>query len=366
MGNTRGVSRGSRKSVEFSSQKKYLVLTLFVLVLLFLFSAGFGLFGFLEKEKVKDEGNLCGDGTLYNSCSQTKPYFCLDGKLIDLASECGCPYGFAKESNACKSSYQTNPKMINLVYTLRGERNSIDFVVYQGFEDYISKIPRSINYYDGDNYSRLDFKLKTINEEQQMKFLMPLVIKIQNITNDKDDQMRIAISLVQNIPFGTSDKTYFFGNTRMNYSRYPYDVLYDMKGICGEKTDLLALLLREMGYGVSSFYYEDENHEAVGIRCPVEESLLESGYCFIETTGPSIITDDKISYIGVGKLTSTPEIYLISKGNSIGKDLEEYSDADKLIRIRRSIERSGLLDPIGKKMIDKIKIKYGLADEYYG
>lgn len=358
--------RGSNNYYIFSTEKKYLVLTLFVLILLILFSGGFGLVDLIEEKISPPEENSCGDGTPYNDCSVTEPYFCLEGKLIDLSSVCGCPDGFIRKDNTCFSSYETNSKKVYLKYTFHGESYSTDFRVYEGFADYISKVPRSISYSPGDSSSRLDFKLKAINEEEQRKFLIPFVIKIQNITNDKEDQVRIAISMVQNIPFGVSNKTFFFGNSKLNYSRYPYEVLYDMEGICGEKTDLLAFLLREMGYGVSFFYYLEENHEALGISCPIQNSLIESGYCFVETTGPSIITDNKISYVGIGKLSSTPEIYLINRGKALGENIEEYKDAERLIRIRSSVEEYGIIGPIDRRIRDKIEIKYGLAEKYYG
>jgi len=366
MNDIRGASLGFSGKVKSSSYKKYLVLTLFVLVLFFLFSGGFGLLGFLDKDSVKETDAFCGDRTMYNSCSSTQPYFCKSGKLITLPSVCGCPDGFDIKEEICLSPYQTDAKRVYLNYTLRGERHVISFIVYGGFEEYISEVPRSIYYASKSNSSRVDFTLKAINEEEQKKFLMPLVVKIQNLTNNKDDQMRIAISIVQNIPFGQSNKTIIFGNTELNYSRYPYEVLYEMEGICGEKTDLLAFLLRELGYSTSFFYYPDENHEALGIKCPIEESLMRSEYCFIETTGPSIITDNQISYVGVGKLLSRPEVYLINYGRSIGSNIEEYDDADRLINIRDSIEKTGLLGPMNKKMFEKIKVKYGLADSYYG
>jgi len=50
----------------------------------------------------------------------------------------------------------------------------------------------------------------------------------------------------------------------------------------------------------------------------------------------------------------------------LGENLEEYRDAAKLIRIRNSVEKSGLLGPIDRKIMEKIEAKYGLADEYYG
>lgn len=365
MGDLKVDSKGSKEYFDFSVQVKYLIFTLFVVVLFILFSGGFGLVQLIENKLHSQEESVCGDGTPYDSCSLTKPYFCLNGKLIDYVSVCGCPDNFFKRDDYCISIYQTNPKEISLNYTLRGKSDSINFIFYGGFENYISKVPRSIHYSSGENSSRADFKLKAVNEEEQKKFLMPLVIKIQNITNNKEDQMRIAVSIVQNIPFGASNKTSTFGDYTVNYSRYPYEVLYDKQGICGEKTDLLIFLLKELGYETAFFYYPSYNHEAVGIKCPVKESLIESGYCFIETTGPSILTDNKMSYVGVGKLDATPEVYTISEGVSLGKNLYEYSDAKQLIRIRDIVEKNGWLGPLSDIVFKRLVEKYRLIDEYH-
>lgn len=365
MDDNRGASGGFTKKVNSSSYVKYLLLTLFVLMLLILFSGGFGFLDNPSSNLNEASSIYCGDGTRYNSCSFTKPYFCLNGKLIEYPSICGCPEGFDERNNFCFSTYQLNPRRIFLKYTLRGESDVLSFVVYEGFKNYTSKIPRSITYSIGSNFSRADFKLKTINEEEQRKLLMPLVIKIQNITDNKEDQMRIAISIVQNIPFGTSNRTVNFGGSKVEYTRYPYEVIYDFEGVCGEKTDLLAFLLKEMGYGVSFFYYPPENHEALGLKCPIKESLMGSGYCFVETTAPAIITDNEISYVNIGKLSSMPEIYVLKEGNSISGDLEEYRDARRLKRIRHSFDEIGILGPIQKGILKNIENKYGLAEEYY-
>lgn len=348
-------------------QKKYLVMTLFVLVLFILFSGGFGAVAFMvdRLSEFQGEEGSCGDGTPYNTCSSVKPYLCFQGKFIDLASICGCPEGFSINNENC-IYYPSPSKVIFLKYMLHGGTYSIDFPVYDEFEEYISNVPRSINSSGESSVSRADFKLKAINEEEQRKFLLPLVIKIQNITENKEDQALIAISLVQNIPFGNSNKTFFFWGEEVNHTRYPYEVIYDFEGVCGEKTDLLSFLLRELGYGVSFFYYQEENHEAVGIKCPMKQSLIDTGYCFVETTGPSLISDSSISYVGIGRLYSTPEFYILSDGNSLGKNLEDYEDVKTLNRIRDDIQKSGLIGPIDKKTLDRIKQKYGLADQYYG
>jgi len=302
---------------------------------------------------------VCGDGTFYDSCSLTKPYFCSNGILLEKAFICGCSDLLRKEGDKCVSNYQSSSKEITLKYILRGEEKEINYTVYGGLVDYLFNLPRGINYYGDEKSFRADFKLKNLDEKEQRELLLPLVMKIQNLTLVKEDQMRIAVSLVQNIPYAESEKTFILRNTLFNYSRYPYEVLYDGAGICGEKSELLAFLLRGLGYEVVFFYHAYENHESIGIKCPVKNSLNDTGYCFIETTGPSIITDDSIEYVGGIKLISKPEIALISKGGFLGKDLYEYKDANSLDKIR-----NGGISFFPSIKFNKLKEKYGLVEEY--
>lgn len=356
----------SEEVVNFSIKKNHIIIFLIVVVVLLLAFGGFGIVKNV-KDKIFSGTEFCGDGTFYETCSITKPYYCLDGQLIKNSFNCGCPEGFEKDALDCVSDYKTGEKEIILKYILDGEEYFLDFFVYEGVSDYLSESSQSIIYREGEISSRADFKLNKINDEVQREFLLPLVVEIQNIApGNKDDQARIAISLVQNIRFGSSNDVVRFGGSEFNYSRYPYQVLYDQEGICGEKTELLAFLLRELGYGTSLFYYNAENHEAFGIKCPMDKSYLNSGYCFVETTGPSVITDDEISYVGVGKLDSVPEIFLISDGESFGsEDFYEKSDARTLQKVRSSIEKNGKLNFFMSRKYEKLKGKYGLVDEYF-
>ena len=95
-----------------------------VLIILIVVVAGY--FIFFNKTEV-DQPTTCGDGTLYDSCSLRKPYFCEDGVLVEKASVCGCSELLTKEGDSCISKYQTNPKSITLNYILRGEERKIDF-----------------------------------------------------------------------------------------------------------------------------------------------------------------------------------------------------------------------------------------------
>jgi hypothetical protein len=310
---------------------------------------------------MKEKEFICGDGTPEGNCSLRKPYFCLEGKLIDKASICDCPANLEVKEDLCFSNYQTNPKSVTLKYILRGEKSEIDFVVYSGMVDYISNISKTISYNKNEKPLRKDFKIKKINEEEQRQLLLSLLTKIQNIAEEKKDQARIAISMVQNIPYGESEKNITIrSSNHINYSRYPYEVLYDMQGACEGRSELLAFLLKEIGYGVVLFYYPSDNHEVVGIKCPVEYSLDNTGYCFIETTGPSIISNDQSYYIGWGKLSANPELVFISDGDSLDKNLYEYKDAKDLIKINKLIEEKGEINIFQHNKLESLREKYGL------
>ncbi|OGJ12614.1 hypothetical protein A3K62_01860 [Candidatus Pacearchaeota archaeon RBG_16_35_8] len=333
-------------------------LTAVILVFLFIFIWNF----FSDKLDEKEGVPTCGDGSFYDTCNLNKPYYCdaEAGKLVEKATLCGCPEGMVKSGETCISHYQIGAKEIALNYTLRGESNNISFKVYENMASYLSGLPKSI-YYDGSQrLLRSDFKLRDINNQEQKKLLIPLLVAIENAAETKEDRVRIAISLVQNIEFGNSNRTLNLpGNNGLTYSRYPYEVLYDQMGVCGEKSELLAFLLKEMGYGVVFFYYQEENHEALGIKCSIRYSVDETGYCFIETTGPSIMTDTRIEYSGGIKLRSKPEVILVSNGDMIGPDMYEYKDAKEIMKLRDS-----WFSLFKKARLNGLKEKYGLVETY--
>lgn len=320
------------------------------------------IFGFSQKNPITS----CGDETSFVECSLNKPYFCEEGILTEKASVCGCPSILVKKEDFCYSPYQQSPKNASLRYILDSKEKKIDFMIYKGVSDYLKNLKTIIFYNHGQIPQLSDFKIRHINESLQREMILPLVIKIQNLApGDKVKQARIAISLVQNINYGYSNKTTLFAGNQINYSRYPYDVLYDSEGICGEKSELLVFLLKEIGFGTAIIFYADENHEAVGIECPIEESLNNSGYCYIETTAPAIITDDKVEFLGGKKLESEPLIIPISEGISLPEDLQEYEDAENLENLKKELSEKNWVWPFKKAEFENLKEKYELGEGYY-
>lgn len=222
-----------------------------------------------------------------------------------------------------------------LNYTLRGENGKIHFPLELELKNYLSNLPREY-YCEPKCPTETEIELRYLNDSRQKEVLRDLASLIRSKTTSSDDQARIAISLVQKIPY---DWEGFKSNQGIN--SYPYEVIYDNKGVCGEKSKLLAFLLRELDFGVSLISFKDENHMAVGVKCPIQYSFKNTGYCFIEATGITIMTDSQNGIIvideagneEIAQLLSTPVILQMSDGNSLDSVLEEYNDAQEWFRI---------------------------------
>lgn len=306
----------------------------FVLFFLVLFAVIIILFLFFQRD-ANENILICGDGASYGNCSASRPFFCEEGVLIEKSSICECYNDYSKVGESCFNVIYTNKLQNSFSYFLNGKFEKINLTLYRGVYDYIDTLPRSIYYSGNETPNRRDFVLLKIEDEIQAQAIQELIIKIQNLAPESRlNQARIAISLVQNIPYSDSGENIRFAGNSIELSRFPYQVLYDNSGTCEEKSELLIFILRELGYGVSAFYYYEENHEAVGIKCPFGKSLDESGYCFVETTAPSILGDYEGEYPGVGKLLSKPEVIFIEEGLSLPKNLFEYKDSKRIMRLR--------------------------------
>ncbi|NCN52029.1 hypothetical protein GW931_03380, partial [archaeon] len=236
--------------------KKYFLFGMLILLIMIFFVLVF----YMNDEKVT-EVLSCGDGTFYSTCSLNKPYYCSDGILIKDAVSCGCPDALDKIDTTCTSNYYKEEINIPLNLNLRNEEKEINFKFYQKVLNYLDTLPKMIFYPVGEIPRRDDFKLMKIDDPIQREALMPLVTEIQNMAPDSTlDQARIAINLVQNIPYGEPEfASVFGGKYQVRLSKYPYQTLFDNRASCEGKSELLAFLLREIGYGVSLFYYAEEN-----------------------------------------------------------------------------------------------------------
>jgi hypothetical protein len=260
-------------------------------------------------------------------------------------------------------NYETGLISKSYNYVLRGKSDTVSLNLYSGVYDEILSQPSPVwcTRFNSDptpctGEETRDYNLKYLDNPIPKKYLDNLVSSIKSKTSNKDDQVRIAINLVQQIPYDYS-RLY---STNFK-SRSPYEVLYENKGVCGEKSKLLAYLLRELGYGVVLFEFSSEDHMAVGIKSPVQYSYKNSGYAFIESTSQTIPTDSEGDYIGAGKLSSTPQIIQISDGSSFSSISEEYQDSIAFNRLVKSVEEGETLSPEEHRQYEIMAWKYGIV-----
>lgn len=190
---------------------------------------------------------------------------------------------------------------------------------------------------------------KYLEDEKQIPTLLQLVEQIRQKSADPQTQARIAINLVQRIPY--DEDSYKQGKV---LNRYPYEVLYDNKALCGEKSRLLAYTLKELGFGVVMFMFD--THQAVGIKCD-NFSFRNSGYCFVETTGPAMITNSQTVFPNVG-LLGDELIIAVSDGLSFDAS-QDYADSQELKGLEQQARDGSLVAQDYQRMIFLLE-KYGL------
>jgi len=239
-------------------------------------------------------------------------------------------------------------------YTTRSLSQYLYYNTYTGVNSYLQeRYPdRPTDFYNAASLE--GYYRQYVSDPVQKKYLDDLIENIRDRSDLPQERARIAISLIQHIPYTVTSHTY-----------YPYEVLYSNSGKCEDKSILIAYVLSQMGYGTALLLYYPEHHMALGLKCPKQFSINNSGYCFVETTTPTIMTFNNGTYTGVGRLKSQPEIIRISDGNSFEQMEEEYTDAQALDTVMRSavFNATGIyLDTINYNQIAYLNKKYGLFD----
>jgi flagellar basal body-associated protein FliL len=97
-------SKENKKPIKLLIFLVFFVLVLDILVVVY-YNPGFFKSASGLVIKSNDSKNLngdCSDGTRENTCSKTKPYYCLNEKLVEAGYTCGCPEGYIREFQSCK------------------------------------------------------------------------------------------------------------------------------------------------------------------------------------------------------------------------------------------------------------------------
>jgi len=148
-----------------------------------------------------------------------------------------------------------------------------------------SKLPKVFSYFannppDNIREAFYDMFLQVKPEDTSIDDLISKLTAIANQRGwSQDELLEFALAFIQYIPYDHEKVA-----SGVNNPFYSYETLYLNKGVCSDKTFLAHIILSRLGYGVAIMDFPDINHSAIGISCPIENSISGSGYCYAETT----------------------------------------------------------------------------------
>jgi hypothetical protein len=192
--------------------------------------------------------------------------------------------------------------------------------------------------------------VELLENEVQNEFMRPFIEMIRQRSITGDDQAKIAISLVQRIPYNGKRYT----RTATDWY-YPYETVHNNKGSAADKSVLLAYILNELGF--ETVLFEFPGHMAVGVKSSSRYSFYDTGYAFIETTRPTIITYEPDTSYGGFSISQNPRIIHLSGGKRVLDVSAEYGDA---MRMKQLEEMGGSLNQSYRAELSKISDKYDL------
>ncbi len=182
-----------------------------------------------------------------------------------------------------------SPKEIDFQWTSAKKPYSLKITLYKTVYDFYQSSPKEFSYSGNlpTNWEESYYEM-FIRQNPIDKTITELTAQLESLALrnrlNSDQTVDLVTNFVQSIPYDFEKASAIKQNPDSVKQSYPYEVLYEQKGVCSDKSFLLTAILREMGYGTALLEYKSENHLAVGISCPLEYSNYNSGYCYAETT----------------------------------------------------------------------------------
>jgi len=140
---------------------------------------------------------------------------------------------------------------------------------------------------------------------------------------DDDAYLEFIARAVQSIPYG---------EPRPRVAP-PAAFLADGRGVCSERSVLLAALLVHEGYDTAVWIFDSQRHVAVGVR-GLGSGFERSGYALIETTRESYVGEVGADLAGRSEVVRPPQLVRLGGERVYGADLQARFIVDTLVRTR--------------------------------
>ncbi len=145
--------------------------------------------------------------------------------------------------------------------------------------------PKVLSYYQDEvpKDLRAAYYQLFFEREEKDYYTLGLLEKLRSMAYDNnyssDKELEYIIAFIQFLDYDLAKS-----QEDSPVANFPYETLYLQSGVCTDTSFLAYLYAKELGYGVAILDFKESNHAALGIKCPVDISLDQSGYCFVEST----------------------------------------------------------------------------------
>jgi hypothetical protein len=178
--------------------------------------------------------------------------------------------------------------------------------------------------YNGSNPPmnwEIDYYTMFLDTEQDEQIIEELSEILSSDLIEEKDFVAKAVLFVQGAVEYDFDK---LNNLKESEVNYPYESLYLKRGICSEKSLLLAKLLIQNNFNICFFLFPKANHMALGIKVSHSEGSYGTNYCFIESTDYSPIGEIPDTMLGGVVLDNSPGLVIpIYNGKNRYKGLQQ-------------------------------------------
>ncbi|MCL2606237.1 MAG: hypothetical protein FWD93_03045 [Coriobacteriia bacterium] len=178
---------------------------------------------------------------------------------------------------------------------------------------------------------------------------------------DSDQYVELITRFVQAIPYDENRGFVDADAKAMGDPRMPIQVLVDGRADCDEKVMLLAALLAREGFGVSAFYFEPEQHMALGVRSE-GEGFHSTGYEFVETTGIGYVSEVPATFVNDIVLESEPVVLKLDPREATGEPVGSgYFSAKATAQIARIVavrDAAKELEEKAREAVDEARVEF--------
>jgi hypothetical protein len=229
---------------------------------------------------------------------------------------------------------------LDLSFTYQGQPVRVTLPYDSSLRNQFASAPRSYSYsgalprgWKKDYYEM--FLTHTADREPMERLLR--AFRASPLVTDDESLLVFATAFVQSAIEYDWHTAYNIGTSKI---RYPSETLVEGKGVCADKTILLAALLRPLNFGLAIITFDKANHMALGLQVPAGYGSFGSSFTMIETTSPTAIGQIPEKYVGGIKLDAHPEVIAIGGTGTFRK----------IVDIRK--EQSALAAQYGKDYLD--------------